>query len=178
MVVIIRKHRLKQTLAGYSFPLEQELKQRTRKQEQEQNEAENISPPSPALCGALSGCLPHGVGKGLGAERFDFSEIAPALRAALDTAWECGVSAQRVSAQAEQGAGRDCIMLFCASVSPSYRAEMMVALHQRGWLTPRKEEKQDTYHCAMLLFFSGLSPYPVHPSTPPWAELTVRGPIP
>lgn len=52
------------------------MKDRTRKQQWEQDEAGNISSPSPALCGALLCCLPGEVGKDLGTEGFDFSEVA------------------------------------------------------------------------------------------------------
>ena len=124
------------------------MKQRTRKQQRKQDEARNIPSPSPALCGALLCCLPDGVGKGLGAEGFDFSKVAPAFRAALGTAREC----QRVSAQAERGAGGDCIMLFCASVSPSCRAEMIVSQCPRGWLT-REEKKKGERPSTLLHYF-------------------------
>lgn len=73
------------------------MKQRARKQQREQDEARNISSPSPALRGTLLCCSPDGIGKGLWAGGFEFSEVAPALGAALGTTREC----QRVSAQAE-----------------------------------------------------------------------------
>lgn len=77
----------------YSSLLDEQMKERTRKQD----EARNISSPSPALRGALLCCLPGGVGKGLGAEGFDFSEIMkPSLHSGHHMGMTVGFSPGRV----------------------------------------------------------------------------------